>query len=128
MDDRHCWQASADRGESGDERQDGTSEAQAGSPSIVLSEAVAGLNQGISDALDLLPTVTADKEYRHAVALQTNVDRVAAMHVALLGYVVERDPESMILPMARKRVIALAALVGLTVVETCASERKEAVS
>lgn len=116
---------SADRGGSGDGLQEGASAAQAGSPFIVLSEAVAGLNQGISDALDLLPTVTADKEYRHAVALQTNVDRVAAMHVALLGHIVHHDPQSIVIPMARKRVIALAGLVGLTVVETGASEQKE---
>ena len=99
--------------------------AKAVDPSVALVEAVAGLNQAISDALAFVPTVTGDTRYRHAATLQTNAARVAALYTTLLGYIVTHDPQSLIIESARRSVIALATLVDLTVAESGAAEKSE---
>ena len=84
------------------------------------------LNDGIEVVQVAAGKIAGSRRYDHPAELQVNVARIAQAYLDILGHIVRHDPQSIIIPSARRCVRDLAALVGLTVVETEASEQQEA--
>jgi hypothetical protein len=90
-----------------------------------LEDAHTALSVSIGAIHEAAGRISGSGRYDHAARLQTDVDRIAEAYAAVLGHIVRHDPESLVIPMSRRRIIALAELVGLKLIDTDASERKE---
>jgi hypothetical protein len=104
------------------EEQDDNGNAEAEDPVEIAHVALSDSIGAIREAAEL---IASSDRYDHACRLQTDVDRIADAHLALLGHIVRHDPQSIVIPAARKRIIALAGLVGLKVVEVGDTKQKE---
>jgi hypothetical protein len=104
------------------EEQDDNGNAEAEDPVEIAHVALSDSIGAIREAAEL---IAGSDRYDHACRLQTDVDRIADAHLALLGHIVRHDPQSIVIAAARKRIVALAGLVGLTVVEAVATKQTE---
>jgi hypothetical protein len=94
-------------------------------------DAIKDVMDALGDAIGVVQKaagriIESGKYPPQAAGLQMDVDRIGQAHLDLLGLIVRHDPNSMVIPMARRRVVALAKVVGLAVVEPAASEQQEA--
>jgi hypothetical protein len=90
-----------------------------------IQDAMDALTDGIGTVQEAADRISQSGQYRQAARLQADVERMAQAYIAMLSHVVTHDPQSMVIATARQRVVALARLVGLTVVESGAAEKVE---